>query len=86
MSLRILAIVALMAFAASSFAQQAAAPADVGQAAQDCARTRHDHGAEKGTPTGKSACKPMAAKVKTAKAAKKADLQGHDHGKIHENQ
>jgi hypothetical protein len=87
MSLRTIALAALLGFAGSlSFAQQAPAPAATAPAAQDCAKTRHDHGADKGTPSASSGCKPTAKKSKTAKAAKKADMQGHDHGKMHKNQ
>lgn len=86
MSLRTVALGALFGFAVSaSFAQQAAGPADAAKPAQDCAKTRHDHGAEKGTPSGKSACKPMAAKSKSTKP-KKADMHGHENGTMHKNQ
>ena len=86
MKLRTFALALVTAFAVSApLAQQEAPPADAAKAAQDCAKTRHDHGAEKGTPSARSACKPMAAKSKSVKA-RRADLQGHDHGSMHKNQ
>jgi putative alpha-1,2-mannosidase len=62
-----------------------AAPAAAASASTDCAKpmARHDHGAEKGTPSPKAAapCGAAAASKKTAKAK-----TGHDHAKIHKNQ
>jgi hypothetical protein len=87
MSIRTLTLAVLLGFCASaSFAQQAAAPADAASSAQECAKARHDHGADRGTPSSKSGCKPLAKKAKVAKADKKTGVQGHDHGKVHKNQ
>jgi hypothetical protein len=44
----------------------------------DCGKARHDHGAEKNTPRGKSA----GCDTGTADSKKKV----HDHGKVHKQQ
>lgn len=90
MFIRTITLATLVGFAVSaSFAQQAAAPTDAASSAQECAKARHDHGADRGTPSSKSGCKPLAKKAKIAKADqtdKKTGVQGHDHGKVHKNQ
>lgn len=82
-------IVAL-AFASAAVAQDAPVPATVAPpvaaapAPGDCARpmARHDHGAERYTPSPKAA-----APCGTVKARAKAkSVTGHDHGKFHKNQ
>lgn len=90
MSIRTLTLAVLLGFSVSaSLAQQATAPTDAASSAQDCAKARHDHGADRGAPSSKSGCKPLAKKAKVAKADKsdkKTGIQGHDHGKVHKNQ
>jgi hypothetical protein len=51
---------------------------------QDCPKAiaRHDHGAEKGTPTPNSSACPMATAASPDKAKAKAKL-GHDHARFH---
>jgi hypothetical protein len=86
MFLRVLSIASVLAFTMSaSFAQQPAAAADPASAAQECAKARHDHGADRGVPAAKSGCKPMAKKSKVATTDKKP-VDGHDHGKMHKTQ
>jgi hypothetical protein len=60
MSIRTAALACAMTFAAAaSFAQQAPVPAAAASAAApDCAMQRHDHGAERGTPSAQKGCKP----------------------------
>jgi hypothetical protein len=63
-----------------------AAPVTAPSASTDCAKptARHDHGAEKGTPSPK-AMVPCGAE--SAAPAKKAKAKtGHDHAKFHKNQ
>ena len=82
---RLLAASAVAIVAASAIAQPAAPAASAASAPMmDCPKmAKHDHGAEKGTPTPKSsACADMAAPA--ASAAKKKPL--HDHGKMHKQQ
>ena len=68
MSIRTITLAGLLGFAVSaSFAQQATAPADAASSAQECAKTRHDHGADRGAPSAKSGCKPLAKKTKAPK-------------------
>jgi hypothetical protein len=86
MSIRLITIAALLGLASTAVsAQQAAAPAAAAPSAKDCAKARHDHGADRGTPSAASGCKPLAGKAKAVKA-EKAEIQGHDHGKMHKNQ
>jgi hypothetical protein len=54
-----------------------AAPAASAAAARDCEKARHDHGAERGTPTPKSV--RCAAEDSKGKKVSKA----HDHNKVH---
>jgi hypothetical protein len=84
MFVRSVIVCALAIAASASFAQQAEVPAETASATQKCVK-RHDHGAERQSPTFSKDCKPAPAKV--AKADKKKDrVQGHDHGKVHKNQ
>jgi hypothetical protein len=87
MSIRTLSLALLLGFSVSAaLAQQAAAPTAAASSAQNCAKAPHDHGADRGTPSSKSGCKPAAKKDKVATTDKKAGVQGHDHGKVHKNQ
>lgn len=87
MSFHTITIAVLLGIAASaSLAQEAAAPTAAASSAQECAKARHDHGADRGTPSGKSACKPLVRKAKVAQDGTKAGAQAHDHGKVHKNQ
>lgn len=71
-------VVLSLAFAAAAVAQDlpatAASPASATPAPMDCARpmARHDHGAERGMPTPKSAapCGPAKARTKAKAKAK----------------
>lgn len=67
----------------------AASAAPAASKAMDCAggtMKRHDHGAERGTPSMASApCAPSAASGASAPAKAKAKLT-HDHAKVHKNQ
>lgn len=73
----------LLALAATaSLGQQAAAPAASAARATDCV-PRHDHGAERGTPSPQARC-GSASQAKAKKQGKAID--GHNHGKIHKNQ
>jgi hypothetical protein len=58
------------------------APAGAASMPHDCAKpmARHDHGAEKGTPTPMSAACPMASAAPVEKAKAK---RGHDHARVH---
>ena len=73
--------------ASVTMAQQVATPASsapeaASSAPEDCVLAlRHDHGAEKGTPTPKKACGPAKKKVAKDKAKPL-----HDHGKVQKNQ
>jgi hypothetical protein len=79
--LRMLSIAAVLALSASvSLAQNAKpAPAPEKAAAQprECDKPKHDHGADKGTPTPKSV--RCAAEENKGKKVGKA----HDHNKVH---
>jgi hypothetical protein len=78
----VLASTPLLAQTAPAPAASAAAP---GMAMQKDCKSKHDHGAEKGTPTPKSAmCADMAASG--AKATAKPKTKAHDHGKVHKGQ
>jgi hypothetical protein len=72
---------ALALFAGAALAQNTAPadkPADRAAAKmRECDKPRHDHGAEKGTPTPKSA--RCAAEENKGKTTQKA----HDHNKVH---
>ena len=69
--------------ASAAMAQQALAPASSASSPpEDCVSApRHDHGAEKGTPTPRKACGPA-----TKKVAKDKGKPLHDHGKVHKTQ
>ena len=85
MSIRTITLATLLGLAVSgALAQKAPAPADAASSAQDCAKARHDHGADRGMPSAKSGCKPLA--KKEAKADTKSDVQGNDYGKVQKNQ
>jgi hypothetical protein len=87
MLLKTIALTAFLAIAASaSVAQEGTSVPDAATKAQDCARARHDHGADRGTPSSKSGCKTTARKHASEKAGAKGSVQGHDHGKVHKNQ
>ena len=85
---RIFSIAFALALSTAAVAQQAPVPAsapDAGAAStmpHDCVKpmARHDHGAEKGTPTPMSSGCPMAASASSARAKAKP---GHDHSKFH---
>ncbi|WP_284617747.1 hypothetical protein [Aquabacterium humicola] len=81
---RLLAAGAVAIVAVSAFAQPAAPTPSASAPMMDCQKkARHDHGAEKGTPTPKSsACADMPGPA--ASAARKKPL--HDHGKMHKQQ
>lgn len=86
--------IAVLAFAISlstvALAQEGAgipaAPVAAASASTGCAKpmARHDHGAEKGTPSPK-AMAPCGAES-TAPATKVKAKTGHDHAKFHKNQ
>jgi len=76
------------AFAASEEVQKPAGPAvqTAMQAPQDCRRiARHDHGAEKGTPTPLSVLCGTTPVPTSDRASSRADARkmGHDHGRFH---
>lgn len=83
-------VILSLAFAGAALAQEAPAPtsppAAVAAAPGDCARpmARHDHGAERLTPSPKAAAPCAPAKTRTSAKAKVGP--GHDHGKFHKNQ
>jgi hypothetical protein len=64
-------------------------PAPAAPSSGDCAKplARHDHGAEKGTPSPKAgapcADAPAASAAKTKAKAKAKGKPGHDHSKVH---
>jgi hypothetical protein len=76
--LRIPVAFAFIVAVTAPFAQTSTpAPAASAATMRDCEKARHDHGAEKGTPTSKSArCAAEDAKGKTGKPV-------HDHNKVH---
>lgn len=77
---RVFSLVAMVMMAGAAVAQQAP-PATISATAHDCIAQgmRHDHGAERGTPTPKMAgCATAAATAPAAKAK-----LGHDHAKFH---
>ena len=78
--LRMLSIAAVLALSASMSLAQNTKPAPTEKAAaqtRDCDKPRHDHGADKGTPTPKSV--RCAAEENKGKTVSKA----HDHNKVH---
>ena len=80
---RTLTVSLLLALAATaSLAEQAQPPAMSAAQAEDCV-VRHDHGAERGTPSPQARC-GIASQGKAKKQGEAVD--GHDHGKIHKNQ
>lgn len=83
----IIALAFAISLSSAALAQDGpAAPAAASSASTDCAKpmARHDHGAEKGTPSPK-AMAPCGAE--SASPAKKVKAKaGHDHGKFHKNQ
>jgi hypothetical protein len=83
-----------MALAGAAQAQPAPAasmPMAGASTPQDCAKpmAKHDHGAEKGTPSAKTMaapCAPMSAAPKPADAASTPKKLGnHDHAKMHKS-
>lgn len=82
------ALAALSTLAVSAFAQQAPAAAASATAAQpECAKTvkRHDHGADRNTPSPATMpCKTEPAGAAASAGGKK--VAPHDHAKIHKNQ
>ena len=81
-SLRMLSVAAVLALSASVSLAQNAKPAPAPEKAaaaqpRDCDKPRHDHGADKGTPTPKSV--RCAAEENKGKKVSKA----HDHNKVH---
>lgn len=84
---RIFPIAVALVLSTAAVAQEAPAPAPAPPAAastmpHDCAKPmgRHDHGAEKGTPTPMSPGCPMATSASSAKAKAKPN---HDHSRFH---
>jgi hypothetical protein len=55
----------------------ATAPAASAAKVRDCEKPRHDHGAEKGTPT------PMSVRCAAEDARGKKVKRAHDHQKVH---
>jgi hypothetical protein len=94
---RLLPIAVMALFSVAALAQEAPAPApaqaptDAAAMPRDCTQqmARHDHGAEKGTPTPMSSLSmPMSMTTGCAAApadpATKAKVKpGHDHSKFH---
>lgn len=80
----LIATLALALSATPALSQTAAEPAAAASAAKDCTpqKPKHDHGADRGTPTPQKKC---ATEKKIVKAKSQA-IQGHDHGKVHKNQ
>jgi len=91
MSVRKIALVAAMAALglATAYAADAPAAPDSGAATtmpHDCGMpmARHDHGAEKGTPTPPMAMKcAMATEAAVAATPKTKAKRGHDHARTH---
>ena len=83
---RVFAIAFAALLSAAAAAQEAPAPpTDTPAMPAACMTqgTRHDHGAEKGTPTpGMSGC-PMAMPTAAARTAKPKAEPGHDHARFH---
>ena len=77
-----LALVLSTAVAAQEGPAPNPAPAGATSMPHDCAKpmARHDHGAEKGTPTPMPGACPMAAAAPVEKAKAK---RGHDHARFH---
>jgi hypothetical protein len=77
---RIVSVAAVLALSAAVSLAQNAKPAPAEKATaptQECDKAKHDHGADKGTPTPKSVrCAAEANKGKTTSKA-------HDHAKVH---
>lgn len=75
------------AYAAEDAVVESGTPAPMAPMTQDCVKpaARHDHGAEKGTPTPISAKCAMAADAATQPAdkAKAKAKMGHDHARFH---
>lgn len=88
---RLLPIAALALFSVAAFSQETpvpvAAPAEAAPTMMpnDCTSqaTRHDHGAERGTPAAKMAGCAMASPAASAATAKPKAKPAHDHGKVH---
>ncbi len=73
----------------AAVAQTAAASAPMASASipRDC-KPKHDHGAERGMPTGASAncAKGATSAEDAASAPAKKQVKPHDHAKFHKNQ
>ena len=89
---RLLPIAVLALFSVAAIAQETPAPAPAPAEAapttmmpNDCTSqaTRHDHGAERGTPAAKMAGCAMASPAASAATAKPKAKPAHDHGKVH---
>ena len=88
---RLLPIAALALFSVAAIAQETPAPVPAPAEAapttdaNDCTSqaTRHDHGAERGTPAAKMAGCAMASPAASAATAKPKAKPAHDHGKVH---
>lgn len=84
---RLISFTFALALSVAAVAQERPAAASPPVAApstpSDCAKpiARHDHGAEKGTPSPKAAM-PCAA-TPAASATKTKAISGHDHAKFH---
>lgn len=83
--LRVLASVILLG-PIGAFAQPAPAAAAASAPMMECRHmAKHDHGAEKGTPTSKAAACAHGPDLAASAPAKKKAL-AHDHGKFHKQQ
>jgi hypothetical protein len=88
---RLLPIAVLALSSVAAIAQEAPPPAPAQAEVtptmmpNDCASqaTRHDHGAERGTPAARMAGCAMASPAASAGTAKPKAKPGHDHGKVH---
>jgi uncharacterized low-complexity protein len=82
---------ALAAAAQAQTATNAAMPIAAASMPQDCVKpkARHDHGAERGTPTSRSTAMPCgqegAATAPGTGASGPKQPRKHDHGKFHKN-
>ncbi len=82
------ASIALSGTVQAQSAPAASMPMAGGTMSHDCAKPirKHDHGAEKGTPTPMATsapCAVAAAASEPAAAASSAKKSGHDHSKFH---
>lgn len=84
---RMLFVSSAILLASTGFAQEAAPAAPAASGMDNC-MARHDHAAEKGTPTPRN-CMHAEGAMQPASAASapaKKKIKGHDHAKFHKNQ